>query len=497
MVIFLLKKFKKMTRGKQIGVIVTAVIILLLVAYVIYTNFKPEALTEYNVSKIYRGDIQTTYETKGTVSSDNTVSYMAVNGVKVKEVFVAVGDRVQKGDKLATFDTSSLSATLNEYGTAYEKAKSAYNKSVSDTEQAKKNLEITKLKIEQLDAEIEAIQNSIDNPDSNSAGDIISSVVGGDVESVLLNSKSAKEYALQQKQSQRQMLDAELSLYEMQAQGTAVDIYKTVMESKKTDYDNYKALVNGLSKGWTADADGIITTVNVVAGEPFNPSSNTSTTTDISALLGLVSGDADMSSILNEIMGSVSGNNTGLGTGIVLEDSGEFIAEFSVGKYDLLNIKNGQKVKVSSLGNSYEGEVIYVSATASESSSIDISSLASTFTGSSTSSSNGALVKIKIKNPDEKVIIGFDVDISIDTAKISDVLVMPIDAVITEDGSNYVFVVNEDNEVQKREVSVGSYSDDYYELLEGVEVGELVIDNPKSSIVDGDKIKIKDILSEK
>ena len=213
--------------------------------------------------------------------------------------------------------------------------------------------------------------------------------------------------------------------------------------------------------------------------------------------MGLVSGDSDMSSILSDILGTVSSGNQGAGTGIVLEDSGALIADFSVGKYDLLNIKKGQKVKVSSLGNVYNGEVVYVSATATSSSSIDISTLASTFTGSASNSSNGALVKIKITNPDEKIVIGFDVDISIDTEKISGVKVLPIDAVVTEDGVNYVFTVNEDNEVTKKKITVGSYSDDYYELLEGLEIGETVIDNPKSSMADGDKISVKEVLTDK
>lgn len=495
-----MKKFKKMTRGKQIGVIIVATIIILLVAYVVYNNFKPEPLPEYNVSKIYRGDIQTTYETKGNVSSDNTISYKAANGVKVREVFVEVGDRVKKGDKLASFDTSSLSQTLSEYKSAYDKSVAAYEKGISDQEQAKQKIEIAKKEAEQLDAEIEAMQNAEETTQQSSAA---SGVIGGIISSVtgssgsIIDSSTLSEYSLQQKQSQRQMLDAEISLYEMQAEGTAVDIYKSVMESKKADYDNYKAMVDELNRGWSAESDGIITQINLTAGQVFAPNPKTSTTTDISALMGLVTGDADMNSILSDIMGTVSGSGSGLGTGIVLEDSSEFIAEFSVGKYDLLNIKKGQKVTVSSLGSKYDGEVIYVSATATESSSLDISTLASTFTGSSANSSNGALVKVKISNPDEKVIIGFDVDISIDTKKISDVLVLPIDAVITEDGLNYVFVVNEENEVSKKEVNVGAYSDDYYELLEGLEVGETVIDNPKASMKEGDKISIKEILTDK
>lgn len=524
-VVSLLKKFKKMTRGKQIGVILTSVIILLLIAYVAYTNFKPEPLPEYNVSKIYKGDIQTTYETKGTVTSANTVSYKAANGVEVKEVFVSVGDRVKKGDKLATFDTSSLSGTLSEYKTAYNKSAAAYKKSASDVAQAKKNLSSSKKQAKQLDSEIATLKKdvaaaesiSVSNIDISNAEAVAGSLTSGgfskdtvndilssakildseSIENAILNTKAAKEIALQQKETQRQMIDAQISLYEMQAQNNAVDVYKSVMKTKKADYDNYKALVTELSKGWTAANDGVITQINIMPGEKFTPSSKSSTTTDISSILGLMSGDSDMSAVLNDIMGSVSGTDSGAGVGMVLEDSGEFVAEFSVGKYDLLNIKTGQKVTVSSLGNVYDGEVIYVSATATESSSLDISSLASTFTGSSASSANGALVRVKIINPDEKVIIGFDVDISIDTEKISDVLVLPIDAVITEDGTNYVFTVNEENAVSKKEVTVGSYSDNYYELLEGLEAGATVVDNPKASMLDGDKIAVKEVLTDK
>lgn len=522
----MLSKFKKMSRGRQVGLIAAAVVIAALVVYVVYTNFKPEPLPEYNVSKIYQGDIQTTYETKGTVSSDNTLTYSAANGVKVKEVFVGVGDRVKKGDKLASFDTSPLSATLAQYSEAYEKSAAAYKKSVSDAEQAKQNIAVATSKMQALDGEIAQLQNDIDAAENVSAGsvdasseesiagglssggfsqgmisDILSALTGlgssSNLEDAILDSKTAKEFTLEQKQSQKQMLEAQISLYEMQAEGTASDIYKSVMESKKADYENYKAMVNELRNGWTAGADGIITEVNLAPGEIFLPETKTSTTTDLSSIMGLVSGDSDMSSILSDILGTVSSGNQGAGTGIVLEDSGALIADFSVGKYDLLNIKKGQKVKVSSLGNVYNGEVVYVSATATSSSSIDISTLASTFTGSASNSSNGALVKIKITNPDEKIVIGFDVDISIDTEKISGVKVLPIDAVVTEDGVNYVFTVNEDNEVTKKKITVGSYSDDYYELLEGLEIGETVIDNPKSSMADGDKISVKEVLTDK
>ena len=153
----------------------------------------------------------------------------------------------------------------------------------------------------------------------------------------------------------------------------------------------------------------------------------------------------------------------------------------------------GQKAKITSLDKDYAGEVSYVSATATAGSGLDISSITSSLTGSSTSSSsNSAPIKVKIENPDEKVVIGFDVDVSIDTEKLENVVVIPVEAVSTNDGENCVFVYNEkEKTVSKRVVTLGVGSDTMYEVLEGLQVGEQVVLNPKTALTDGDKIQVK------
>ncbi len=526
----MLKGFKKMSKGKKAGTIIILIAVLALVAYVAYNNFKPKPLNQYSVTEVYKGDIQTTYETSGTVMSNSTLNYTAATGVKVVGVNVSVGDKVKQGDMLASFDVTPLNSTLAGYRKAYNKALEAYNQASKSVADANSGISTANADIASLDGEIAALQAEIAAQESSaqtvtsqetqqytqeqldsimqklqSGGftpEEVASVIGSlqsqagsvsreDIEKAIENSVATKRLELAQKQAQRQMLETQIALYKTRTDDTAISIYKSVLEQKKADYDNYKAMYDKMANGWVAESDGVITEVNLVAGEVFNPTAKSSTTTDLSSILGYVSGNADMSSILNDIMGSVSGNNAGSATGIVLENSDEFIAEFSVGKYDLLSIKTGQKVTVSSLGSTYEGEVIYVSATATESNSLDISSLASTFTGGSSSSSNGALVRVKILKPDEKIIIGFDVDIKIDTEKIEDVLVLPIDAVVTEDGVNYAYVVDEENKVHKTKIEIGSYSDDDYELVSGIEAGQKVVDNPKTTIKEDEKIAVK------
>lgn len=525
------KKFKKLSTGKKAGLIIFILFICALLAYVLYNNFKAPPLSEYNVTEIYRGDIQTSYETTGTVMSNGTVTYTAANGVKVLSVDVSVGDRVKAGDTLASFDVTPLQANLAGYKQAYNKALNAYNQTASSIKKAQNDIGSANSQIATLNNQIAALEKEIAaaekttpqiniDPSAQYSAEQIASLTqrlqqGGlteeeiqgivsalqsqtgnitteDIENAIANSVATKRIQLAQLQSQKQLLETQKTLYGVQTDDTALSIYKQVLEQKKADYENYKVLYDKLSEGWIAEADGIVTEINLVPGEVFSPENKTSTTTDISSLLGYVSGNADMTSVLSEIIGSVSNNGGGSGTGIVLENSDEFIAEFSVGKYDLLSIKVGQKVIVSSLDSEYEGEVVYVSATATETNSFDINSIASSLSGGSNGNSNGALIKVKILNPDEKIIIGFDVDIKINTEKIENVLVMPIDAVVTEDGINYAYTVDEDNKVHKNEVEVGAYSDDDYELISGIAEGQRVVDNPKSTIKEEEKIAIRE-----
>jgi HlyD family secretion protein len=167
-----------------------------------------------------------------------------------------------------------------------------------------------------------------------------------------------------------------------------------------------------------------------------------------------------------------------------------FTAVFNVGKYDLLSLKVGQEATVSTLGSDYEAVVDYVSATATENTGLDISSIASSLTGAQNSSSS-AVAKVKILNPDDKIIIGFDVDISVKTGQVDDVITLPVESLRFENGQKYIFVYKEETgTVEKRTVELGASEDTKYQISEGLSVGEIVIKNPLSSLKDGDKIVI-------
>lgn len=495
-----------------------------LLTVVLYSMFRPEALPAYQVATIETGDIQSTFDTQGTVESGSTETFTAASGVQVLTVSVAVGDRVSAGQQLATFDVSTLQEELSAYKTAYDKAKASYDEAAASVDAAENNLNtVTKQiptveqEISQLKSEIEAAERtgntlpSTGSVDTAALEELIEALraQGGfteeqlatlskllnvqDLRDAIENSVAAKQAQLAQKQAQLTSLETQKAVYEAQTDDTIMSLYKSVMDAKKADYDAYNNLVESLQSGWVAAADGIVTEVNLTPGEVFTPAEKQSGTTDLSSIMSMVSGDTDVMSVLSDILSATEGTDTSVGTGIVVEEYGALYASFTVGKYDLPKLDVGQKATVSTLDKEYDATVSYVSATASASSGLDISTITSSLTGGSgTSTTSSAPVRVQILNPDEDVIIGFDVDISIDTEKLENVLVLPVEAVTTEDGENYVFVYNaEEGTVEKRAVTLGLASDKSYQVLDGLSEGDQVVLNPKAALLDGDKIDVQ------
>jgi len=536
------KNFKKYSKGKKIRTIVILVLILGIAGTIGYEVFKPDPLPEYELVTAEKGSISQTFTATGTVESGNPSVYNILDGVEVLEVKVKVGDKVKRGDELASFDTSALSSRLNELRNEYNQALSRYNKASSSSNEASSNLKDTNSEISKLEKKISALEKDIEKtrekekeqlnlPESvedikyegktytpeqieaitqqilenagtqeqvdqmiaalNSAESNASSnqLSPEELADKLKDTSAGKSLELVQLQTQLTSLKTQKTYFEMQSGDTVAKAFKAVADIKQKEYEQLAETVEALDKGWVAENNGIVTKVNITQGEVFSSAKQQSASNaDFSEILNMIGGggNVDLTSIISQLT-SASSNET---VGIQIDNYDSFIASFNVGKYDLLSLKVGQKAKVVSLDSEYDGVVDYVSATASESTGLDISSITSSLTGG-TNSSNTALAKVKILKPDEKVIIGFDVDISVTLGEIDDVIILPVEALRFENGDKYVFVYNEETKtVEKRTVQLGSSEDTKYEIASGIKEGEKIIKNPLSALKDGDKIAV-------
>lgn len=81
----------------------------------------------------------------------------------------------------------------------------------------------------------------------------------------------------------------------------------------------------------------------------------------------------------------------------------------------------------------------------------------------------------EMRNPAGRLRDGMFVEITIDTSGDRQVLAVPKQAVVTEQGQTFVFVFDGGESFEKRPVALGSEGADYYEITSGVKEGERVV----------------------
>ena len=151
------KKDKKTAAGgrkkkKRIPLIVAVVLIVVFAGYsVVNSVIAKNTPTQVNTITASRGSVEETISTSGKVNSEQSRTYYAPVGAVITEMNVSLGDVVEEGQQLVTFDTSELesqktkadldaSASANSYrSTQYQsdKNQSEYNEAVIGLDELK------------------------------------------------------------------------------------------------------------------------------------------------------------------------------------------------------------------------------------------------------------------------------------------------------------------------------------------------------------------------
>ncbi len=148
--------------------------------------------------------------------------------------------------------------------------------------------------------------------------------------------------------------------------------------------------------------------------------------------------------------------------------------------YDVKNVKLGQKVLITS-DTLPEGEIITGRV-------VDIAS-----TATKDDSYNESRVEIEIKMDNPGLLKpGNIVDSKILYLDEQNVIKLPYTSVLNENNKYYVYIVDKENKVKRKEVVVGETDNNFYHIKSGIEIGETVIKEADMNLKDGDKIKISD-----
>ncbi|MDR0602335.1 MAG: efflux RND transporter periplasmic adaptor subunit [Treponema sp.] len=102
-------------------------------------------------------------------------------------------------------------------------------------------------------------------------------------------------------------------------------------------------------------------------------------------------------------------------------------------------------------------------------------------------------LKIRLRfsgSPDGRIRAGMFATVSLVTGTRENVPVIPRFAVINTYGSWFVFVVSGNNTALRRAITPGIENEEYVEILEGLEEGELVVTEGQNFLSDGDPVRV-------
>ncbi|WP_026476528.1 efflux RND transporter periplasmic adaptor subunit [Alkaliphilus transvaalensis] len=344
---------------------------------------------EVRTSQVALGDLKAYLSTTAIIKSQDSKEYFGLQG-RVKEVHVSVGDTVEIGDVLVSYEVQDLTTTLRQAEIQYSNAVLQRQELVNQNKQILDRIR----ELEEELKELEASDNPLD----------LTRIEG-----------------LKQQKSSLQPISQE----RLKQADNAVELAQlTVASTKEKISENKDKIVS--------ENRGVVTDVTVVAG----------------------------------------GASTGAQPAVIVQDITNLKAEASIGRYDANIVAVGQPAIIKNGNETYQGEVSFLHPVARRSVS---------------AGGNETLlaIEVAIKEEATNLKVDFSVDIDILVGEANHVIKIPAESIRRDrDGRYYVFVV-EDQKAREREITLGLESDMEAEVIEGLQVGESIIINPRATLRDG------------
>lgn len=479
---------QKKKKRKKAPVIIAIIVIIFVVIQVASCALMTETGAVVTTTAAFRGDLQESISTSGTVSGERQrVLFAPVNG-KIAEVYVAAGDAVKTGDVLISYDMKEAETRLQQATLQQTKSTASYQSAMANNgesqaklNEANHNLGVLNEQIKNQKAYLTKLQDELSESLRGTNNALANLSYELNVESTDLQKqiaaldKNAADYAAKYADLQKKLQDVnqqlahtqmqqstagnsdyvaemEKKIAEAQEQLSGFEKYKAEMESQKASSENtvldsygkqqysadkelasmtYKAAEEDYyiaKQGIVAEFDGIVTACTAVQG---------STVTDGMQLL-------------------------------TLESSSDVKISFNASKSDVEKLAIGQKAAVIISGNSYEGEVSKINRMAT------------------LSASNTPMVgvEIHISNPDDRIILGLDAKLTVYTNKAESALLIPVEVINADKDGDFLYVV-EEGVIVRKPITCGISSDTYTEVLEGITEEDQIVVTSYSTLEEG------------
>jgi len=371
-------------------------------------------LAEYqSTESVYTGDLQLSILAPATVHPFELLEVRPEASGRIEELYIDVGDWVEEGDPLATLDQESLLIQLDTAKAELSRVRANY--STIRRGYSPRELQSYESAVDSaqlaLNEAVEDLDHTRELHDAGFASDEELDTAEYAVEQAQLR--------LDQAQDALQVLLNGSTSEELQSANAAVLIAEAHVQSAEIALGD-ATIYSPMS--------GIIITRYVSEGSVV-----------VSSLASFSVGDAicaigDLSTM--KAFASVDENDIG---------------ELEVGQNCLINVDAYRD-------ETFDGTVIKIHPQASN-------------TGGNTT----FRTDIEVPNPDDKLKSGMSAEIEIITRIIPDLLLLPDRAIAEHNDKYYVFVVDEDDKIEAREITIGETNYEATEVTDGLEEGDQVI----------------------
>ena len=484
-------------RKKKIPLIVAAALVVVFGGYsVVNSVIAKNTPAQVNTITAAKGSVEETISTSGKVNSEQSRTYYAPVGAVITEMNVSLGDVVEEGQQLVTFDTSDLeaqktkaeldaSASANGYrSTQYQsdKKQSEYNEAVIGLDELKVlaagqeqyvqglkyNLEddIQNKKedlqewLNKLNLELEIQNNKLSEPRSEESRERIQETIQNLNESIRRTSNEINDLNMSDEMKEKQrIIDAE--------QKKLDDMKEEISRREGKESSSEAGIVDPYAKQQQADN---MQSARITAEEAAEKLAKGQEGVK-AEFGGIVTKIATMSSSANASAGGglLEGATVSEGTELfTIESNQQVKVDISITKYDLAKIAVGQKADITIADQKYEGEVTKINKVAAN------NSQGSPVVG----------VEVHINNPDSGIYLGVEAQVVIHTNSAQDVITLPVEIVNTDRNGDFCYVV-ENGVITMRRITTGISSDTDVEVTDGLKEGDLVVYDMTGSVTEG------------
>lgn len=484
-------------RKKKIPLIVAAALVVVFGGYsVVNSVIAKNTPTQVNTITAAKGSVEETISTSGKVNSEQSRTYYAPVGAVITEMNVSLGDVVEEGQQLVTFDTSDLeaqktkaaldaSASANGYrSTQYQsdKKQSEYNEAViglgelkvlaagqeqyvqglkynleDDIQNKKEDLQEW---LNKLNLELEIQNNKLSEPRSEESRERIQETIQNLNESIRRTSNEINDLNMSDEMKEKQrIIDAE--------QKKLDDMKEEISRREGKESSSEAGIVDPYAKQQQADN---MQSAQITAEEAAEKLAKGQEGVK-AEFGGIVTKIATMSSSANASAGGglLEGATVSEGTELfTIESNQQVKVDISITKYDLAKIAVGQKADITIADQKYEGEVTKINKVAAN------NAQGSPVVG----------VEVHINNPDSGIYLGVEAQVVIHTNSAQDVITLPVEIVNTDRNGDFCYVV-ENGVVTMRRITTGISSDTDVEVTDGLKEGDLVVYDMTGSVTEG------------